>query len=167
MGLTALDVLVLLAVGSGAVLGFMRGFVKESVALLAWIVAIAAVRVGHGTVTSTLTGPVGTSAGAAVLSFALLFGVVFLAVRMVGSALGKTMRASLLGPFDRILGLGFGALKGLIIATLLFLFLGMIYDTVYGGKAKRPMWMTESRTFPLLQAGSAAIVEYVAKRRDQ
>lgn len=165
MGLTALDILVLLAVGGGSVLGFMRGFVHESVSLLAWVAAIAAVKVLHATVTALLVAPVGTEAGAAVLAFAFIFGIFFLIVRTAGRALGKTTRASLLGPFDRVLGFGFGALKGLIIATLVFLFANMLYDTVYGGKADRPGWMTNSRTYPLLRASSEAIVTFVAKRR--
>jgi membrane protein required for colicin V production len=167
LGLTALDILVLLAVGAGGVLGFTRGFVKECMTLLAWVVAIAAVKVAHGAATAMLTGTVGTASGAAVLAFALIFGVSFLAVRILGSALGKSTQASLLGPFDRVLGLGFGALKGLIIATLIFLFFSLVYDTVYGGKGPRPIWMMQSRTYPLLRASSEAIVAFIAKRREE
>jgi membrane protein required for colicin V production len=86
---------------------------------------------------------------------------------MAGNALGKRARASLLGPFDRVLGFGFGALKGVVIATVLFLFLMLVYDTVYGGKAVRPTWMTDSRTYPLLRASSEAMVDFVAKRREK
>lgn len=157
----------LLAVVAGSVLGLLRGFVKETMALAAWIAAIAAVRVGHGRLTTALSETVGTASGAAVLAFVLLFSVVFLAVRLGGDALGRRTRASLLGPFDRALGLGFGALKGLVIATLAFLFAGMVYNTVYGYRTDRPLWMTESRTYPLLRACSAAIVTIVAKRREQ
>jgi membrane protein required for colicin V production len=167
MALTAIDILVLLAVGGGAMLGFSRGFVKEVVSLAAWIVAIAAVRALHGPASAFLTKPVGTDAGAAVLAFALIFGVFFLIVRMVGNALGKKTRASLLGPVDRVLGFGFGALKGLVIATVVFLFFMLVYDTVYGGKSVRPTWMTDSRTYPLLRASSEAMVDFVAKRREK
>lgn len=167
MGLTALDILVLLAMVAGGVLGFMHGFVKEAMTLGAWIAAIAAVRLGHGGLTAALTGTVGTASGAAVLAFVLLFGLVFIGVRLAANAMGKRTRASLLGPFDRVLGLGFGTLKGLVIATLAFLLASMLYDTVYGGRADRPAWMTESRTYPLLRASSEAIVTFVAKRREE
>jgi membrane protein required for colicin V production len=167
MGLTAIDILVLLAVGGGAMLGFSRGFVKEVVSLAAWVVAIAAVKALHGPVSALLAEPVGTEAGAAVLAFALVFGTAFLIVRTAGNALGKRARASLLGPFDRVLGFAFGALKGLVIATVVFLFFMLIYDTVYGGKSVRPTWMTDSRTYPLLRASSEAMVDFVAKRREK
>lgn len=165
MGLTAIDVLVLLAVGGGAILGFTRGFVKEVVALAAWIVAIAVVKIGHAPLSSVLEKPVGTSAGAAVLAFALLFGLTFLGVKTAGAALSKGAKASLLGPVDRVLGFAFGALKGLIIATVIFLFFILIYDTIWGGKSDRPRWMTDSRTYPLLRASSEAMVDFIAKRR--
>lgn len=167
MALTALDILVLLTVGLGAVLGFSRGFVSETVSLAAWVLAIIVVKALHTPVSAMLVGPVGTSSGAAVLGFALVFGLTFLAVKMAGKALGDTTKGSLLGPFDRVLGLAFGALKGLIAATLVFLFVSLVFDTLHGGTAPRPAWMTESRTYPLLRASSAWLVDFIEKRRAQ
>lgn len=159
--------MVLLTMGIAAVLGCVRGFVGEVVSLGAWIIAIVAVKFLHGPVSALLTGPVGTESGAAVLAFALVFGLAFLGVKIAGRALGNVTRGSLLGPFDRLLGLGFGALKGLIAATLVFLFVSLVFDTLNGASAARPPWMTTSRTYPLLRASSAAIVAFVEKRREQ
>lgn len=165
MALTALDILVLLTVGLGAALGFSRGFVNETVSLAAWVLAIIAVKALHTPVSAMLVGPVGTESGAAVLGFALVFGLTFLAVKMAGKALGTTTKGSLLGPFDRVLGLAFGALKGLIAATLVFLLVSLVFDTLNGRSAPRPAWMTESRTYPLLRASSASVVDFIEKRR--
>ena len=165
MALTALDILVLLTVGLGAALGFSRGFVSETVSLAAWVLAIIAVKALHTPVSAILVGPVGTESGAAVLGFALVFGLTFLAVKMAGKALGTTTKGSLLGPFDRVLGFAFGALKGLIAATLVFLLVSLVFDTLNGRSAPRPAWMTESRTYPLLRASSASVVDFIEKRR--
>lgn len=165
MALTALDILVLLTVGLGAALGFSRGFVNETVSLAAWVLAIIVVKALHTPVSAMLVGPVGTESGAAVLGFALVFGLTFLAVKMAGKALGTTTKGSLLGPFDRVLGLAFGALKGLIAATLVFLLVSLVFDTLNGRSAPRPAWMTESRTYPLLRASSASVVDFIEKRR--
>ena len=165
MALTALDILVLLTVGLGAALGFSRGFVNETVSLAAWVLAIIVVKALHTPVSAMLVGPVGTESGAAVLGFALVFGLTFLAVKMAGKALGTTTNGSLLGPFDRVLGLAFGALKGLIAATLVFLLVSLVFDTLNGRSAPRPAWMTESRTYPLLRASSASVVDFIEKRR--
>jgi membrane protein required for colicin V production len=165
LALTALDILVLLTVGLGAALGFSRGFVSETVSLAAWVLAIIAVKALHSPVSAALVSPVGTESGAAVLGFAIVFGLTFLAVKMAGKALGNSTKGSLLGPFDRVLGLAFGALKGLIAATLVFLFVSMVFDTIHGGSATRPKWMTDSRTYPLLRASSASVVDFIEKRR--
>jgi membrane protein required for colicin V production len=167
LALTALDILVFLTVGLGAALGFSRGFVSETVSLAAWILAIFAVKLVHTPAAAMLVAPVGTESGAAVLAFALVFGITFLAVKMAGKALGNSTKGSLLGPFDRVLGLAFGALKGLIAATLVFLFVSLVFDTLHGGSAVRPKWMTESRTYPLLRASSASVVDFIEKRRAQ
>lgn len=165
MGLTGLDMLVLLLVGGGMVLGFLRGFVMEVLSLLAWVAAILALKLLHDPATAALTDTVGTRAGAAVLAFALIFGVTFVAGKLVARQIGGATKKSVVGPIDRFLGGGFGALKGLIGATLLYLAASLVYDTIYGRAAVRPEWMAESRTYPLLHATGGAIVDFVERRR--
>jgi membrane protein required for colicin V production len=163
MALTALDILVILLVGAGLALGFLRGFVAEILSLFAWILAIVALRYFHAPVVSLLRGPVGS--GAWLLAFLLVFGLVFLLGKLASRRLGGRVRKSVVGPIDRILGAGFGALKGLIGATLLYLALNFVYDMLWGRSAARPLWMAESRTYPLLQSSGEAIVDLVEARR--
>lgn len=165
--MTALDIIVLLLIGGGAIFGFLRGFVMETLSLIAWVLAIFAMRLFHEPATQWLTGPVGTQAGAAVLAFALVFGLTFLGGKLLARSLGARTRKSVLGPVDRVLGLGFGALKGLIGATLLFMLASLVYDTIYGVAAERPGWMKSSRSYPLLNASGKAISDFVAERRAQ
>ena len=165
MALTALDIVVILLVGGGAVFGLLRGFVTEILSLFAWVAAVIALKFLYAPVTQLLAKPIGTGAGAAVLAFALVFGVTFIGGKLIAGALGRRTRASVLGPVDRALGIGFGALKGLIVATLLFLVANLGYDASFGGRAKRPDWMRQSRSYPLLQASGRAVVDFVAARR--
>lgn len=164
-GLTALDIMVLLSLGAGAMFGLLRGFVVELFSLAAWVAGIAAVRLFHAPVAGMLGGPVGTDGGAALLAVALLFGVTFLLVRIAGGTLGTRLRGTVLGPVDRALGLGFGVLKGLIAATLAFLLMSLVYDTINGARSARPDWMVKSRSWPLLRVSSNAIVSFVESRR--
>jgi len=163
--MSALDIFVILALVGGALIGFVRGFVHETLSLLAWIVAIAMLKLFHAQLQVGLTESVGTAAGAAVLAFALLFVPSFLLVKLLARSLGGKARRSLLGPVDRVLGGGFGLLKGLLAATLFFLLANLATDLVYGPEAERPAWMTASRTYPLLNASGRAIVDWVETRR--
>ncbi|HEY8591606.1 MAG TPA: CvpA family protein [Sphingomicrobium sp.] len=165
--MTALDIFVfLLLIGGGAV-GFVRGFVHEVISLFAWLVAIAMLKLFHTQLWGGLEGSMGvSSAAAAVLAFALLFVPSFLIVKLLARSIGgRTRRHSVLGPVDRVLGGGFGMLKGLLGATLFFLVANLATDMVYGAQAERPAWMTKSTTYPLLNASGRAIVDWVEARR--
>lgn len=164
-GLTSLDIMVLVSMAVAGGFGFVRGFVTEVFLLAAWIAGIVAVRMFHAPMSDLLVGPVGTIAGASLLAVVIVFGVVFLAVRVAGSRLGQSTRGSLLGPFDRVLGLGFGLVKGLIAATLAFLMMGQMHSIVNGSRKPRPEWMTTSRTYDLLRASSTALVDAVEGAR--
>lgn len=164
-GLTGLDIIVLLAIFGGALFGVMRGFVTEVISLFAWVAAIVALKLFHGVATTLLLHVVGSQSGASVLAFALLFLIVYAGGKLIAGSLGQRMRSSVLGPLDRVLGFGFGALKGLIIVTLGYLAINLGYDTLYGAAAERPGWMRNSRTHPLLNATGRAIVDWVGNRR--
>ena len=163
--MTALDAIVLILVVGGAIRGGMRGFTYEVLTLLSWVFGVVALRLFHTPVTEFLAGIVGEGGAAPILAFALLFGGVFIASLFIGRKLGIGVRESLIGPFDRVLGFGFGAMKGLIAITLLFLLANLATDIAYGGDAERPGWMQESRTFPLLNASGRAIIDFVEMRR--
>jgi membrane protein required for colicin V production len=163
--MTALDIFVILLLGGAALIGFVRGFTHEVLSLVAWIVGIAALKLFHTPLQERLIDTVGTEAGASAVAFALLFLPAYIGVKLFAKAVGGKARRSVLGPVDRLLGGGFGMLKGLIGATLFFLLANLATDMVYGTDAKRPEWMTDSRTFPLLNATGRAVVDWVQTRR--
>ena len=165
--MTALDIFVFLLMIGGLAVGFVRGFVHEVISLFAWIVGIVMLKLFHSQLWTGLEHSFHSSpAAAAVLAFAILFIPSFVLVKLVARSLGgKARRHALLGPFDRTLGAGFGALKGLLGATLFFLLANLATDMVYGPQADRPQWMVKSRTYPLLNSSGRAIVDWVQARR--
>lgn len=163
--MTALDIFVVLLLGGGTLVGFVRGFVHEVLTLFAWVAAIVALRMFHAPLAEALIDPIGTSAGAATLAFAMLFLPTYIIFKMVAARLGKRTRQSIVGPVDRLLGGGFGMLKGLLAATLVFLLANLATDMVYGADADRPDWMTDSRTYALLNASQDAVTEWFERQR--
>src|SRR6185312_3483070 len=165
--MTALDVFVFLLLAGGGAIGFVRGFVHEVISLLAWVVAIVVLKLFHTQLWSGLESSFHLgSAAAAVPAIAILFVPSFLIVKLLARSIGgRTRRHAVLGPFDRVLGGGFGALKGLLGATLFFLLANLATDIVYGPQAERPQWMIKSHTYPLLNASGRAIVDWVQARR--
>src|ERR1700740_148747 len=106
--MTAMDIIVLLLMGGNGFIGFRRGFVFEALALVAPALAITAVRLFHAPLAEMLAGIVGTQGGAVILAFVIVFGVIWFLGRMVAQKIGGSIKSSLLGPVDRVLGFGFG-----------------------------------------------------------
>lgn len=163
--MTTLDIIVLLFMGGAGLLGLMRGLVTEALSLGAWVGAVMAVRLLHAPVSAGLADILGTATGAALIATILIFGVMMFLGRRVARSIGKKSKNSALGAFDRVLGFGFGATKGLILVAIGFVFISMVYNVFYGLDAKRPMWMTQSRTYPLLDASGRAITGFVRERQ--
>ena len=128
--MSALDIFVILLLGGGAIIGFVRGFVHEVLSLVAWVAGIAALKLFHTPLQARLVDVAGNEAGASALAFALLFLPAYVGVKLFARAVGGKARRSVLGPVDRLLGGGFGMLKGLIGATLFFLLANLATDRV-------------------------------------
>ncbi|WP_310498358.1 CvpA family protein [Sandarakinorhabdus sp.] len=161
---TAFDIIVLLVIGIGAFRGVTRGFLGEITSLGAWIAGIAAVRFFHGAAEPMAIRIAGSESGGAVLSVLGPFLIAFVAVRLIGGQLSDSSKQStLIGPFDRILGLGFGATKGVLAAALGLLLIGLGLDLINGGKP--PEWLAKSRTAPALAMVSRAMVNFVEDQR--
>lgn len=163
-GLTAFDIVVGLLVVLAALAGLMRGFVGEVVSLAAWVAGIAAVRFFYTPAKAVLAGPAGSEAGGAILAFALLFLGAFIAVRVIGNRISETTKASVIGPVDRVLGLGFGAAKGVLAASLLFLLANLTFETIDAGEPL-PEWLARARTAPTLAMVSRGLVDFVGEQR--
>lgn len=162
--MTGFDFLVLGIVAVAAIGGFMRGFVQEILSLGAWILAAFAIRYLHTPLTGALASYLGGGISTAVLAFALLLLIPYAAMKVIANNVGTASRNSVLGPIDRVLGFGFGALKGLLIVVIAFSLLVLGYDSVwnFGG---RPAWITTARTYDLVDASSRTLVEMLAERR--
>ncbi len=110
--MTALDIIVLFLLGSGAAFGFLRGFVQEALSMIAWVLIILAVYMFHTPATAALAEVVGSDSGAAVLAFLALVIVIFAVGKWIAKSIGAKSRKSLLGPIDRVLGFGFRYAQG-------------------------------------------------------
>ena len=162
--MTAFDIIVLLIAGIAAVGGFMRGFVQEVLSLAAWVLAVFAIRFLHPGLSEQLQRLFANETGAAVLAFALLLLIPYAAMKLIASWAGGASRNSVLGPINRLLGFGFGSIKGLIIVVLGFSVMVLGYDTVWG-PGGRPDWITQSRSYPFINAASDELVQMIADRR--
>ena len=168
--MTGFDYIVLLIVGIAAAGGFMRGFLQEILSLAAWVLAAFAIRFLHTPLTLSLQDFLGDDITTSLLAFTLLLLIPYAAMKVIANNVGMASRNSLLGPIDRVLGFGFGALKGMLIVVIAFSLLVLGYDTVWSYKG-RPNWITTARSYELVDSSSRALVQVRGERgatlRDQ
>ncbi len=163
-GMMGFDIAVLLLVALGAITGFLRGFVQEVLTLAAWVLSVFAIHELHTPFSEWLLPNIGSESGATVLAFAILLLIPYAIVKLLANRLGSASRDSVLGPIDRVLGLGFGAMKGVLISVMAFSLLVLGYDTVWGANG-RPDWISQSRSYPFINAASMEMVDILAQRR--
>ncbi|MEQ1497087.1 MAG: CvpA family protein [Novosphingobium sp.] len=164
--MTGFDIAVLILIALGAITGFMRGFVQEVFALAAWVLAMVAIRMLHTPLSDGLAPYIKNTSGASVLAFALLLLVPYAIVKLLSDRLGSASRNSVIGPIDRVIGFGFGGIKGAVIVVMGFSVLALGYDTLWGAGG-RPQWITQARTYPFVNAGSEALVKLIGERRKE
>lgn len=163
--MTGLDYVVLLVVAFGAIGGFFRGLTEEVLALASWCIALFAVHYFHEPLTEWLTPHVESETGAGVLAFSVLMLVPYAITKAIARSAGQASRNSVLGPIDRLLGFGFGAIKGFIIVVLAFSIIVFGYDVVWGAQG-RPIWISQARTYPFLNAASEELMTMISQRRE-
>jgi len=167
MDFTGFDLAVLVIVGLAAVGGLLRGFVHEVLALGAWIAAIAAIYFLHEPLTSMLTEFFeDNQTNAGLLAFVLLLLVPYAVMKLIARWAGGKSRNSVLGQIDRMLGMGFGVVKGAILVVLSFSILALGYDMAWGAEG-RPDWIKLARSYPFVNSASNALVETIAERREE
>ncbi|GGD93888.1 hypothetical protein GCM10011515_12130 [Tsuneonella deserti] len=164
--MTVFDIIVLLIVAVAASGGFMRGFVQEILSLIGWIFTLAVIHELHTPLYGWLVMKIGNGPGAATLAFAMLLVVPIMSMRLIAGRFGGKARTSMLKPIDRVLGFGFGAVKGAIIVVCAFAILVLGYDATWG-VAGRPDWIKQARTYPLVNASADALVDLINTRSSE
>lgn len=122
--MTEFDYVVLAILGGSALLGMIRGFLKEFFSLIAYLVAgYVATLWGHTAIPwfqSLFDNPY-ISTG---LAYAVLFIAVLLLVGLINLILSSMISYTGLGPADSGLGLIFGLIRGVIIILIVVTLLG-------------------------------------------
>lgn len=161
-----LDIIIVIIVGVAAAGGFMRGLVQEVLSLAAWIMAALALHFLHPYLTNALRNLYSAEPATPILAFTLLLLIPYAAMKVIIGTASGASDGAILGPIDRVLGFGFGAVKGALIAIFAFSVLMIGFDGSWGFKG-RPSWITTARTYPAADAFSSKLVPMIAVKRDQ
>lgn len=135
------DYVVIVGVLASAIVGSVRGFLRESIAVASWVIALFVAWHFSELIEPHLGGLL---AGAQVRVWAAR-GIILLLVLLAGAAIGAILsyfvRLSIFSGMDRFLGLLFGALRGLVLLGV-FVILGQLLEL------DSERWWQHSRLIP-------------------
>ncbi|MFM2055545.1 MAG: hypothetical protein RL456_3582 [Pseudomonadota bacterium] len=143
------DMAMLAGLGLSMLAGVLRGLVSEVMSLLGWFVAWLLAQAWGAEVAARLhlgePGGVVARAGGLVLTFVLAL----MAWRLVTWALQQVIQSTPLAPLDRLLGAGFGLVRGALVLMVVVMAVGLTPI------ARQPAWQASTgvRWLSGLQAG--------------
>jgi membrane protein required for colicin V production len=141
--MTVFDYVVIGIVGLSLLFGLWRGVVGEVIALLAWVVGIFAAIEFGGRVGQGVFGGISDPAMRMLAGCVLIFVGVLVAMSLVRLAVRSMVKALGLSVSDRLLGMVFGLVRGLLVVMLLVGLGGMT------AAPKQPWWRDATLSPPL------------------
>ncbi len=149
---SGIDVLILLLIAVSVAISVIRGFFKEAVSLATWLAAVLITLMFTSRFASLLPRDTIESPQAryAISALILFFGSMILG-GVINYLFQKILNSSEKGVLDMWLGVGFGALRGVVIVTLLVLMSNLI------PAFKTEVWWRQSAFIPPVQKAAQFI----------
>ena len=154
MGIHWADIVILAIIGISALISLWRGFLREVLSLLAWILAFWVAFSFTPLVAPLLEPYVDVPSIRFILGFAGLFVLTLLAVSLLGHIVVKLVGRTGLTGTDRMLGLLFGMARGGVVVLLLVLLAGLT-------RVPQDPWWDEARLLAHFQRAALWVREYL------
>jgi len=148
VGLTVLDLFVLVVVVLSTLLALFRGMSREALNLAAWLGAAAAAWLGWPQVEPLLEPYIADATFRMIAAIAVAFVVPLIVLIVVAAMVASLIENSFLAPVDRALGVAFGALRGAVLVLVTYLVLLFVFPP-----PSQPSWIAEALTRPWLDRG--------------
>ncbi len=121
--MNGLDWIIVVILSVSALFSLLRGFIREAISLVAWVAAFALAVALSSKLAVLLEPHVAVHSLRMILAFIILFVSVLFVAGLVNRLLAALLKVSGLGAVDRVLGMGFGVMRGVIVVLVLLIVL--------------------------------------------
>jgi membrane protein required for colicin V production len=142
-----LDLGLIVVVLISAFLAMLRGLTREVLAIASWGAAALAAIYLHPLALPYVKPYIAKDVIALAVAAAAVFFVTLIAVSLITIKLSDAILDSRIGALDRSLGFLFGAVRGLLLCVIAFVFFNWLVPA-----QTQPGWVKTARVKPLLQA---------------
>jgi len=153
-GFTAFDIIVLVVLIANAIIGIRRGFTTEALKLASWGGAIFITIVAQPFAVKLVSRMITVEFMANIIGLGLVFLISLVALNYLGKFIGERIKSSIIGPLDRLLGSGFGFVRGVIIVCGTYLAI-----TQFVPEKVHPEWVTEAKLLGAVKVGAVVIAD--------
>jgi membrane protein required for colicin V production len=147
----SVDIAVIVVLLASAVFALMRGFVYEVLAMAGWVLAALAALWGVPYVRPLIHPYIANQTIADVAGGAAIFLTVLLISSFITHGISRQVRKSPVSAIDRSLGFAFGLLRGVALASLVFMVVTKLMAP------DEPEALTAAKTRPLMAMGARLI----------
>lgn len=119
------DYFILGIITISALLSLLRGFVREAISLASWVIALWVAVLFFQDLSALMKDWIDTPSIRDVAAFAILFVAVVLLGGLVNYLAGQLVSKTGLTATDRVLGMIFGVLRGILIVAVLVMLAGV------------------------------------------
>jgi membrane protein required for colicin V production len=119
--MNALDLIIGLILAYTLIRGIFRGLVEEVASIVGVFTGIYGAVFYYPQVATFLNRWIAEAAYRNIISFLVIFGAIFVAVGILGVLIKYLLNIASLGWLDRLCGMAFGGIKGVLIAAVLLM----------------------------------------------
>jgi membrane protein required for colicin V production len=157
--MNTLDIIVVAVIALSGLFAFVRGFVRETLSIAAWVGAGIVTAYSFHLFQPTMRHLISAAWLADLLTGIVIFVVCLVLFSIVVGMISAQVRAIGLGTLDRALGLAFGVVRGGVLLCLAYLMMSHFLPA-----DSWPPWIVEASSTPLLAKGAAGLQQLIPRQ---